>query len=50
MTFHGLPWPSMAFPYLEIVISRQELDARVQQILGRHGQALAELGSATTPR
>ena len=26
-------------------ISRQELDARVQQILGRHGQVLAELGN-----
>lgn len=28
-------------------ISRQELDSRVQQILGRHGQALAELGGGT---
>ena len=26
-------------------ISRQELDTRVQQILGRHGQALSELGT-----
>ena len=35
------PVPSSGAAALRI--SRQELDARVQQILGRHGQNLAEL-------
>jgi hypothetical protein len=50
-TQFGLPQRARNSGAAALRISRQELDARVQQILGRHGQALAELGSAApTPK